>query len=43
VDVLNRHGFLPGFLPHGLGLGGAWFAMFDLYLVGGAIANRRFQ
>jgi hypothetical protein len=43
VTTLNASGIDLGGLKHGLGLGGAYFAMFALWLVGGGIATRRYR
>jgi hypothetical protein len=43
VATLNASGVAMGELRHGLGFGGAFLSMFVLWLVGGAVATRRYQ
>jgi hypothetical protein len=43
VNTLNASGVAIGGWQHGLGIGGAFCTMFTLWLVGGAIANRRYR
>ena len=44
-STLNANGVLPlgAMQSHGLGLGGAFVAMFALWLVGTALANKRYR
>jgi len=43
VSTLNSYGVQLGEMSHGLGMGATVMVMFTLWLVGGAIANRRFK
>jgi len=43
INTLNASGVSLGKLQHGLGLGSAFLVTFFLWLVGTAIANRRFK
>lgn len=43
INTLNAHGVSLGAVPHGLGLGGMFFVMFALWLVGLGIANCRYK
>ena len=43
VNVLGTNGVAPDLIGHGLGVGGVFMVMYPLWLVGGAIGNRRYQ
>jgi hypothetical protein len=43
IDTLNESGVHLGVLEHGLGMGQAFFVAFPLWLVGSAVASRRFK
>jgi hypothetical protein len=43
INTLNANGVVLGELKHGLSLWGAFTLTFVLWLVGGAIANRRYK
>jgi hypothetical protein len=43
VNVFNAHGLGGNWLPHGLGVGGTYLAMFILWCVGVTIANCRYR
>ena len=43
LNVLNAHGVVWPGVPHGLGYWSAFGVMFALWLVGSALANRRYK
>ena len=43
ITTLDANGVSFAFFGHGLGIGGVFLAMFPLWLVGTAVANRRYR
>jgi hypothetical protein len=43
INTLDASGVALGGLPHDLGVGGVFLVMYPLWLLGGAVSNRRYK